>query len=60
MTFFVFVDSKVILANEFLFNTETIEVLNNGNNILAKNGIVKSNIEKIEIISDSFYLDKKT
>ena len=36
-----FVNSEKILANDFTFNTETIEIIDNGNIILAKNGTVE-------------------
>ena len=55
-----FLNSKEILAKEFIFDTESIDILDNGNVISAKNGIVKSIDDKIEIISDNFYLNKKT
>ena len=60
LSIFFFINFKEILAKEFLFNTESIEILNNGNIISAKNGVVKSLEDKIEINSKKFYLDKST
>ena len=59
ISLFFLVESKKISAEEFFFDTESIEILDNGNIISAKNGIAKSIGDKIEIISDIFYLDKK-
>ena len=60
LSIFFFINFKEILAKEFIFNTESIEILNNGNIISAKNGVVKSLEDKIEINSKKFYLDKST
>ena len=46
-------------AQEFNFDTESIEILENGNIIKAKNGFAKYPEEQIKIKSDYFYLDKK-
>ena len=59
LSLFFLVESKKILADEFFFDTESIEILDNGNIISAKNGIAKSTKDKLEIISDIFYLNKK-
>ena len=47
-------------AQEFNFDTESIEILENGNIIKAKNGFANYSEEQIKIKSDYFYLDKKT
>ena len=58
--FLFLVSGKIIYAKEFIFNTESIEILKNGTLIKAKNGVVQSPEDQIEINSDIFYLDKAT
>ena len=52
--------ANISYAKEFNFNTQSIEILQNGNIIRAKNGFVNSDKDQIRIKSDYFYLNKKT
>ena len=58
-TLLYFANLEKVLANDFTFNTETIEIVDNGNIILATNGVVELTKDKIKIISDNFLLNKK-
>tara|TARA_B110000238_G_scaffold116073_1_gene125994 strand:- start:2347 stop:4740 length:2394 start_codon:yes stop_codon:yes gene_type:complete len=58
--FLFLMSGRIIHAKEFIFNTESIEILKNGTLIKAKNGVVQSPEDQIEINSDIFYLDKAT
>ena len=58
-TIFLFNENKVD-ANDLIFNTPEIKILNNGNNIVAKNGTVTSSDNKIILDAKSFKYDKTT
>ena len=49
--FLFLTNGMIIHAKEFIFNTESIEILKNGSLIKAKNGIVQSPEDQIEINS---------
>jgi LPS-assembly protein len=58
-TIFLF-NKKIVSANELVFNTPEIKVLNNGNNVITKDGTVTSADKKIRLDAKSFGYDKTT
>ena len=48
-----------ILANDFIFETSTVEISDNGKIINASNGSATTNDGSIKIIANKFYYNKK-
>jgi LPS-assembly protein len=57
--FFLFSENK-IYADDLVFNTPEIKILNNGNTIATKDGTVTSGDNKIQLDAKSFNYDKTT
>ncbi len=55
---FININYNNIIAEEFIFESESIEITNNGNNIVAKNGVKVSAENNIEITADESNYDK--
>ena len=58
-TFFLFNENK-LHANDLIFNTAEIKILNNGNTIVTTDGTVNSSDNKIMLKAKSFNYDKTT
>ena len=50
--------TKLVLSNEFIFNTSQINILDNGNIIKATNGVATSNKDNINIVAEKFEYNK--
>ena len=58
--FLVFFTNTSLMSNEVIFETEEINITNNGQITKAKNGKVNFIEENFEVIGDSFIYDKRT
>ena len=62
--FLFFLKSNILFAdNEFIFESTSIEIIDNGNNISAKNGVQVNSKDGLEIFcNESIYskISKKT
>ena len=50
--------TKIVLSNEFIFDTSQINILDNGNIIKATNGVATSNKDNINIVAKKFKYNK--
>jgi len=60
MIIFVVGYNNQVNSNEFVFESESIEIKNNGNTINAKNGVKITSNNKIEITADESFYNKLT
>ena len=58
--FLIVICNTKVNSNEFIFESEYIEIKNNGNTIEAKNGVKITSDNKIEITADNSFYDKLT
>jgi len=58
LLFFFFIVNGNLLANDFIFETSTIQITDEGNIINATNGYVKSSDGGIKIVADKFLYNK--
>ena len=56
---FILLTGHSVLGDDLIFNTETINIINNGKNTIAKNGKANFTKENFEITGDKFEYDNE-